>query len=74
MKAIDVNITSNEIAVCHRFGKKKKNVVVWIISIKRCLKALQNKKKLKSIDENAIGIPNANLFISENLIPENSKQ
>ena len=30
-------------------------------------------KKVKSIDENTKGVPNANLFISENLIPLNIK-
>ena len=73
LKAIDVNITRNEIEACHRLGNKKKNVIVWVINRKHCLKALQNKKKLKSIDKNAKGIPNANLFISENLTPANSK-
>ena len=66
-KAIDVNITTNEIEAFHRLGKKKKNVIVRVISRKHCLKALRNKKKLKSIDKNAVGISNANLFISENL-------
>ena len=64
---IDVNITTNEIEVCHRLGKKKKNVIVRVINRKACLKALRNKKKLNSIDKNTIGIPNADLFISENL-------
>ena len=73
LKAIGVNITTNEIEACHRLGKKKKKVIVRVINRKHCLKALQNKKKLKSIDKNAIGIPNANLFISENLTPTNSK-
>ena len=73
MKAIDVNITTNEIEACHRLGKKKKNAIVRVINRKHCLQALQNKKKLKSIDKNAIGIPNANLFISENLTPASSK-
>ena len=69
----DVNITSNEIEACHCLGKEKKNVIIGVINTKQCLKALQNKKKLKSIDKNAIGIPLANLFISENLTPVNSK-
>ena len=73
LKAIDVNITTNEIEACHRLGKKKKNAIVRVINRKHCLQALQNKKKLKSIDKNAIGIPNANLFISENLTPASSK-
>ena len=30
LKAIDVNITSNEIEACHRLGKKKKNVTGWL--------------------------------------------
>ena len=73
LKAIDVNITTNEIEVCHRLGNKKENVIVRVINRKHCLKALQNKKKFKSIDKNAIGISNENLFISENLTPANSK-
>ena len=73
MKAIDVNITANETEASHRLGKKKKNVIVRVINRKHCLKALRNKKKLKSIDKNAIGILNANLFISENLTPASSK-
>ena len=73
LKAIDINITMNEIEACYRLGKKKKNVIVRIINRKHCLKALRNKKKLKSIDINAIGIPNAHLYISHNLIPANNK-
>ena len=63
LKAIDVNITSNEIEACHRLGKKKKNVIVRVINRKHCLKALRNKKKLKAIYKNSIGIPNANLLV-----------
>ena len=71
LKAIDINITSNEIEACDHLGKEKKNV--WVINRKHCLKALQNKKKLKSIDKNAIGIPNSNLLVSENFTLLNSK-
>ena len=39
MKAIDVNITTNEIEACHHLGKKNKNVIVWVINRKHCLKA-----------------------------------
>ena len=53
--------------------KRKMNVIVRVINRKHCLKALRNKKKLKSIDKNVVGIPNANLFISENLARANSK-
>ena len=70
LKAINVNITSNEIEACHRLMKKKKNVIFRVINRKHCLR---NKKKLKSIDKNVIGIPNTNLFISENSTPVNSK-
>ena len=71
--SIVVNSTTNEIEACHCLGKKKKNVIVRVIDRKHCLKALRNKKKLKSIDKNVIGIPNTKLFISENLTPANSK-
>ena len=54
LKAIDVNITTNETEACHHLGKKNKNVVARVINRKHCLKALRNKKKLKSIDKNAI--------------------
>ena len=40
LKAIDVNITTNEIEACHRLGKKNKNVIVRVINRKHCLKAL----------------------------------
>ena len=73
LKATDVNITTNEIEACHRLGKKNKNVTVRLINRKHCLKALRKKRKLKAIDKNAIGICNANLFISENLTPTKSK-
>ena len=63
----------NEIEACYRLGKKKENVIVRVINRKHCLKALRNKKKLKSIDINAIGIPNAHLYISHNLTPANNK-
>ena len=48
LKAIGVNITSNEIEVCHRLRKRKKNVIVRVINRKYFLKALGNKKKLKA--------------------------
>ena len=70
-KAIDVDITTDEIEPCHRLGKKKKNVIVRVINRKHCLKVLRNKKKLKSINKNVMDICNANLFISENLTPVN---
>ena len=73
LKAINANITTKEIDAYHRLGKKQKNVIVQVINRKHFLKALRNKKKLNSIDKNAIGIPNANFFISENLTPANSK-
>ena len=40
LKAIDVSITSNKIEACLCLGKKKKNVIVWVINRKYCLKAL----------------------------------
>ena len=72
MNAIDVNITWNKIEDCHRLEKKKHDVIVQVINRKH-LKALRNKKKLKSNDKNATGIPNKNLFIKENLTLLNSK-
>ena len=38
LKVIDVNITMNEIEACHCLGKKKKNVSVWVINRKHCLR------------------------------------
>ena len=73
LKVIDASITSNGIEACHCLGKKKKNIIVRVVNRKHCLRALWNNKTLKSIDKNAIGIPNANLFISKNLTPVNSK-
>ena len=45
LKAIDVNVTTNEIEACHHLGKKKKNAIVRVINRKHCLKAPRNKKK-----------------------------
>ena len=73
VEVINVNVTMNEIETSHRLGKKKNNVIVRFINRKHCLKTLKNKKKLKSIDKNTLGIPNANLFITENSTPANSK-
>ena len=73
LKVIDVNITTNEIEACHCLGKKKKNVIVWVISRKHCLRTLQNKEKLKSIDKNSIAIPDGNLLTDENITPANIK-
>ena len=63
LKAINANITTKEIEACHCLGKKQKNVIVRVINRKHFLKALRNKKKLKSIDKNAIGIPNVNFSL-----------
>ena len=73
LKAIDVEITSKDIEACHRLGKKQKDVIVRVVNRKHCLQALRNKKKLMSVDKKALGIPNARLFLSENLTPVNSK-
>lgn len=73
MKAVDVNITLNEIVACYCLGKKKKVIIVRVFNRKHCLKSLRNKKKAKCIDKNAVGIPNAKLFVKENLTPVNSK-
>ena len=48
LKAIDVNSTSNEVEAFHHLGPKKKNVFVWVIDRKHCLKALRNKKSSSS--------------------------
>ena len=73
LKVIDVNITANETEACHCLGKKNKNVIVWVINRKHCLRTLQNKEKLKSIDKNSIAIPDGNLLIDENITPANIK-
>ena len=65
LKAKDVNITTNQIETCHRLGKKK-NIIVRVVNRKHCLKVMQNKNKLQSIDKSTIDIPNVNLFISDN--------
>ena len=36
LKAIDVDITTNEIEACYHLGKKKKNVIVQVIKRKHC--------------------------------------
>ena len=52
---------------------RKKMLLLGFTNREHSFQALRNKKTLKSIDKNHIGIPNVNLFISENLTPLNSK-
>ena len=53
--------------------EEKKNYYCSGYQQKTLFKSAWNKKKPKSIDKNAAGVPNANLFISEKLTPLNSK-
>ena len=52
---------------------RKKMLLLGFTNREHSFQALRNKKTLKSIDKNHIGIPNVNLFISENLTPLNGK-
>ena len=78
-KVVDIFIESDRCQYYFEWNRnlwsswEEKDVLVWIINWKYCIIALRSKKKHKSIQKNAIGVPNANLFISENLTPVNSK-
>ena len=71
--AIDAKISNSGTKACHRFGIKKKNVIVQFTNRKHCSFALHNRKKLMSFDNKEKNLPNSGFFISENSTPMNSK-
>ena len=72
---IDVNVESKDIEACHRIGKSSpKRSIVRFVNRKVCKSALKNRKKLRSVDANKLGLPRTSkVFINENLSPYFSK-
>ena len=73
---IDVFVESEDIEVCHRFGKpdrdKSQKTIVCFVNRKNCKKVLFNKKKLSSIDCSKQNFTqNTKIFANENLTPMN---
>ena len=72
---IDVNVESKDIEACHRIGKSSpKRSIVRFVNRKVCKSTLKNRKKLRSVDANKLGLPRTSkVFINENLSPYFSK-
>ena len=69
-------ISEKDIEACHRIGKTKSNskkTIVRLVNRKHCKNALYNRKKLKGFNSSTIGMPNAKIFINENLTSYNNK-
>ena len=70
---IDVDVGSNALEACHRFGKperttKSRKTIVRFTNRKYCKKALLNRKKLANLDNEKHQLGSNNkIFISENL-------
>ena len=71
---IGVDLSNDEIEACHRIGKSKDNsktTIIRLVNRKKCKSALFNRKKLRIIDTSSINLPNAQIYINENLSPAN---
>ena len=71
---IGVDLSNDEIEACHRIGKSKDNSktrIIRLVNRKKCKSALFNRKKLRNIDTSSINLPNAQIYINENLSPAN---
>ena len=76
LAVIEVFVESEDIEVCHRFGKpdreKSQKTIVHLVNRKNCKKVLFNKKKLSSIDCSKQNFTqNTKIFANENLTPMN---
>ena len=71
---IGVDLSNDEIEACHRIGKSKDNsktTIICLVNRKKCKSALFNRKKLRNIHTTSINLPNAQIYINENLSPAN---
>ena len=71
---IGVDLSNDEIEACHHIGKSKDNsktTIIRLVNRKKCKSALFNRKKLRNIDTSFINLPNAQIYINENLSPAN---
>ena len=70
---IDVDMDSNALEACHRFGKperttKSRKTIVRLTGRKYCKKALLNRKKLANLDNEKHKLGSSNkIFVCENL-------
>ena len=66
-----IDVKSNDIEACHRFGKSRnssKKIIIHFTNRKFAKQALYNRKKLKSIDKSTLDLTN-DVFINGNLTP-----
>ena len=74
---INVNVSSQDIEVCHCIGKSKnfsKTTIVRFVNSKYAEGVLINRKDLKNIDRTSIDLEKSHsIFTNENLTPTNSK-
>ena len=71
---IGSDLSNDEIEACHRIGKSKDNsktTIIRLVNRKKCKSALFNRKKLRNIDTSSINLPNAQIYVNENLSPAN---
>ena len=68
-------MTADHIEAYHRIGKSKENskkTIVRFINRKHCKCPLDNRKKLKSFNNESIGLPNVKLYFNKNLTEYNN--
>ena len=73
--SIGIVVNSNDIEACHRIGKSRnrsKKTIVRFTNRKFAKQALYNRKKLKKVDKSILGVNN-DVFVNENLTPNNNK-
>ena len=69
----DSDITSRDIAACHRLGKKD-DTILRFVNRKDAEDCLSNRSKLKTLDREALGLdPETMIFFRENLSPYMNK-
>ena len=70
--ALNISITSKDVADYHRLGKDGKNTIVRFVNRKHCYQALNRKMDLRIIDNSSRAFqPDVKLYLSENLTPYN---
>ena len=73
LKLVNGDVKSSDIEDCHRIGKKDpKTTIIRFTNRKFTKLALQNRKKLTSVDKSKVSIENE-IYFNENLTPYNSK-
>ena len=69
-KAVDIQISHNNVEDCHRIGKSKGNskmTIVRLVNRKYCKQILYNRRKFKNFDGSGIGMSTTKIFVNENL-------